>query len=91
MGRPFTTWLIRWAGEVITKHSRGEDGKTAWERRRGEPCTKPIVPIGGKVLYLPLKTADIHSHKGEPKMFEGIWCGVNARTEEVFIGTEREW
>ncbi len=39
--------------------------------------------------HLPLKTADIHAIKGEPKMFEGIWCGVNARTEEVFIGTKK--
>ena len=43
--RPFATWIIRWAGGVLTKYARGQDGKTAWERRRGEKCDKPIVPI----------------------------------------------
>ena len=52
-------------------------------------CTKPIVPIGEKVFYLPLKTANVHTKKGEPKMYEGIWLGTNSRTEEVFIGTRR--
>ena len=36
MNRPFATWLIRWAGEILKKYTRGEDGKTAWERRRKE-------------------------------------------------------
>ena len=48
MSRPFTTWLIRWVGEVLTKYSVGGDGKTPWQRRRGEACDKPIVPIGEK-------------------------------------------
>jgi hypothetical protein len=61
MSRPFTTWLIRWAGEVLTKYSVGSDSKTPWQRRRGEACDKPIVPIGETVLYLPLKTAEIHA------------------------------
>ena len=89
MNRPFATWLVRWAGKILTKYTPGKDGKTPWERRRGEKCNKTIVPIGEKVLYLPLKTASIHTKKGEPKMDEGIWLGVNGRTEEVFIGTER--
>ena len=45
------------------------------------------MPIGEGVL--PLKTASIHGKKGEPKMEEGIWLGLNGRTEEAFIGTER--
>ena len=89
MNGPIATWLIRWAGEILTKYTKGQDGKTAWERRRTEECKKPIVPVGEKVLYLPLKTATIHRKKGEPKMYEGIWFGINGRTEEVFIGTER--
>ena len=89
MTRPFATWLIRWAGEILTKYTKGKDGKTSWERRRKEHCNKTIVPIGEKILYLPLKTASIHGKKGEPKMEEGIWLGINGRTEEVFVGTER--
>ena len=53
MTKPFATWLIRWAGEILTKYTQGKDGKSPWERRRGEKCKKPIVPIGEKVFYLP--------------------------------------
>ena len=89
MNKPFGTWLIRWAGEILTKYTHGKDGKTPWERRRREACKKAVIPIGEKVLYLPLKTASIHHKKGEPKMEEGIWLGVNGRTEETLIGTTK--
>lgn len=89
MTRLFATRFIRRAGEVITKHSCGKDDKTFWQRRRGEACDKPIAPVGGKVLYLPPKTADIHASKSEPKMFEGTWRGTNGRTEEVAVGTKQ--
>lgn len=80
MQGPFATWLIRWAGEVLTKYSKGNDGKTSWQRRRNEPCMKPIALAGEKVPYLPLKTATIHADKGEPKMFDRKWFGIKART-----------
>ena len=67
----------------------GVDGKTAWERRRREKCTNKLAMIGEKVLYLPLKTAKVHQQRLEPNMFEGIWLGINARTEEAFIGTDK--
>ena len=60
MNKPFGSWLIRWAGEVLTKYTKGDDGKTPWERRRGTTCDQPIANIGEKVLYLPLKTATVH-------------------------------
>ena len=28
MNKPFGTWLVRWAGGVLTKYTRGKDGKT---------------------------------------------------------------
>ena len=53
MNKPFATWLIRWAGEILTTHTRGEDGKTAWERRRKETCPKAVVPTGEKCYIYP--------------------------------------
>lgn len=85
----FGTWLIRHSAEILTKFKVGTGGKTAWRRRRGEDCDKPLAICGEKVMYLPLKTATSHADKGEPQMYEGIWLGVNSRTEEVLIGTRR--
>ena len=36
MQKPFATWLVRWAGEILTKYSPGKDGKTAYERCKGK-------------------------------------------------------
>ena len=72
----------------MTKYTVGQDGKTAWERRRGEKCKSKLANIGEKVLYL-LKTAIVHQNKFEPKMFEGIWFRANARTAQTLIDTNR--
>ena len=84
---PIMAWMIRWAGEIISKHSIGDDGKSAYERIRGERCVVPIVPFGEAVIYLPLKTAK-HT-KGEAVRRTGIWLGTIERIEETLIGTER--
>ena len=33
--------------------------------------------------------ADIHTNKGEPTMFEGLWCGIKGRAEAVYVGTKQ--
>ena len=81
---PIMSWLIRWAGELISKYAMGDDGKIAYERIRGERCAVPIVPFGEAVMYLPLRTAK-HS-KGEAAKKIGIWLGTLERTEETLIG-----
>ena len=39
-------WLAQHAGECITRHRRGADGRTAWERRRGRVFKTPGLPFG---------------------------------------------
>ena len=81
------SWMIRWAGELISKYSIGDDGRTAYERIRGEVCAVPVVPFGETVMYLPLKTTK--SNKGEAVRKIGVWLGTIERTEETLIGTTR--
>ena len=84
---PIMSWLIRWAGELISKYSIVDDGKIAYERIRGEPCVVPIVPFGEAVMYLPLRT--IKQNKGEATRQMGVWLGTVERTEETLIGITR--
>ena len=84
---PLVAWLVRWAAELISKYSRGDDGKSPYERLRGEPSKVPLVPFGERVLYLPMKT--VKRPKGEPAKRVGIWLGINERTEETLVGTEK--
>ena len=84
---PVMAWLVRWAAEVLSKYSCGDDGKSPHERLNGEKCTTPLVPFGESVMYLPLKT--VRRDKGDVAKKPGIWLGIIARTQEVLIGTER--
>ena len=80
-------WMARWSAELISKYVVGENGKTSYERFRGEDCVTPLVPFGETVMYLPLKS--VHRNKGMPAKRTGIWFGVRERIEEVLIGTTR--
>ena len=66
INKPSGSWLIRWAGEVLTNYTRGDDGKTAWGRRRGKPCDKPIAKIGQEVIFLPLKLQALMPTREKP-------------------------
>ena len=51
---PIMAWLVRWAAELLSKYSCGDDGKSPHERIHGEKCATPLVPFGESVLYLPM-------------------------------------
>ena len=82
---PIISWMVRWAGERLSQHSPGDDGRTPFERIRGERCVAPVIPFGEHVQYLPLKT--VHKSKGEAARRSGVWLGNNERTEESIVGT----
>ena len=51
----------------------GFDGKSPYERLRGERCKVPMAMFGETVLFLPLKTAKSLREDAQPKMDMGIW------------------
>jgi hypothetical protein len=48
-------WLVRWSGMIRMRFKRGADGKTAWERMKGQKCELEVVAFGEKVWYKKLK------------------------------------
>ena len=83
---PMMAWLVRWATELLTKYSCGDDGRSAHERLHGETCITPLVPFGESVLYLPFKP--MRRDKSDVATRPSIWLGIIARTQETLIGTE---
>ena len=75
--------MVRWAADLISKYSIGYDGKSPYERIRGERSKVPIAMFGE------LKTAKTLREQAQPKMKMGVWLGVIERTEESLIGTEK--
>ena len=45
-------WAIKWAADLITNYQVGEDGRTAFERRRGHVFTVKGAPLAEHILYL---------------------------------------
>ena len=83
---PVTTWLVQHAADCLSKYQVGEDGKTAYERLKGTPFTRPAVEFGEKVHYK--KNSKGHKeNKLDMKWDEGYFCGFSWRTSEAIVGT----
>lgn len=80
-------WLVKWASELLSKYSCGDDGRSPYERLHGEKCVTPLVPFGEAVLYLPMKT--VRRDKGDGAKRPRLWLGIINRTQEVIIGTKQ--
>lgn len=63
-GAPLMRWMVRWAAELLSKYSSGDDGRAPYERIRREICVVPIMPFGEMVMYMPLST--VKRSKGQP-------------------------
>ena len=76
------TWLVEYAGLLLSRHKVRFNGKTAYENRRGKRASMPICQFGEKILYLPLKTVP---HR---KFQYGIFVGIQQKSNEVLVATE---
>lgn len=82
---PIIPWLVQHAADVINKYRVGPDGKTAYERWKGKPCTKEAIESGELVHY---KLAKRHDRgKLEDRWNEGIFLGMQWRTGEYMVST----
>ena len=79
-------WMIRWAAMLPSRYLVGQDGMTAYERRRGRRCRLPLAEFGETVWY---KKTSKHKvgNKMEAKWESGVWLGHTRDSNEVIIGT----
>ena len=80
-------WMIRWGAMLPSRFLVGKDGKTAYARRRGRPCTIPPERFGGKVWYKEFHGKGDKQSKMETDWQEGLWLGHARSSNEVLIGT----
>ena len=81
---PMLARSIENAGTMITRYRVGTDGKTAYQRLKGKAPSNSLVPLGERVLYLPLKRAG-RKNKLAAKFKYGVFVGINSRTSESLI------
>ena len=81
---PLLQWIPMFAGDAISRHRRGPDGKTPYERELQRKWTRPALEFGEKIF---LKEAKELS--GRPKrdwegcMIEARFIGHHARSNAV--------
>ena len=81
------SWMIRWAGMLISRFSVGLDGRTAYERLRGRLCKVPVVPFGEYVIYKEMREGKARKSKIEVEDRDGVFLGHARNSNEVLIGT----
>lgn len=79
-GHSVMAWLVRHTAWLLSVRTRGDDGKTAYERLRGKPFSRRMVGFGEVCLAkLPTKGP---SHDEDGKL-RPRWCRA------VFLGYDR--
>ena len=80
-------YIVQHAGTVITRYRVGSDGMTPYQRLKGKMASEKVLPLGEKVLYMPLRDKRERNNKLEPRFLCGIWSGISARSGEFIIIT----
>ena len=81
-------WMIRWSAMCLSRFQVGQDGRTAYERRRGRKCQLPVVPFGEKVWYHQAREGKERKDKFVSEVKEGIWLGHTRSSNEAVVGTK---
>ena len=81
-------WLVEYAAVLINRFMVGKDGLTPIRRLRGRASTsRPLAEFGEMILY---KIPDLDRSrmlKLEARWNEGVWLGINPRTNMGIVGT----
>ena len=83
---PILCWMINYAGSLLSRFLRGEDGRTGYERSTGKSWRVQLPEFGECVLFQPLK-GERDTKKVEPRFESGIFLGIQEGTAMRWIGT----
>ena len=84
VGHPIMTWIVKHAGELISKYQLNRDGQTAYYKVFGKPCKDVIVEIGEEVHY---RVSEVDTGSLDSRWESGIWLRIRWENMEHHIGT----
>ena len=70
---PIMTWMVKHAGELISKYQLNRDGQTAYFKVYGKPCKDVIAEIGEEVYY---RVSEVDTGSLDSRWESGIWRGT---------------
>ena len=80
---PIMAWLVRHAAMLINIIKVGQDGRTAYERRKGRKFNRPLPEIGECIMYLNPKSIGVD--KLDPRSEQGIFAGLREESGEIYV------
>ena len=82
---PLVPWLVLWSAFVWNRFSVDMNGRTPYERVKGKPFKRELVPFGERVYWLPLTKAQRgqHMNKLENKWRIGHFLGIREGSDEA--------
>ena len=79
------TWMVKHAGELISKYQLNSDGHTAYYKVFGKPCKDAIVEFGEEVHY---RVSEVDTGSLDGRWESGVWLGIRwKKSKEHNIGT----
>ena len=82
------TWMIEYAGWLVTRFGLGRDGKTPYRLLRGRDATSLLCEFGERIQYRPSGQTRARG-KLQAMLSEGIFLGRTHSSGESLIGTSR--
>ena len=79
---PVLSWLVKYSVAMVNRYRRGPDGKTAYELRKESRFARALPYFAEKILFMIPRV--------EPRWEDGIFFGVCDRSDELYVGTERD-
>ena len=82
---PIIHWMVEAAAELHNRFREvTPDGKVPYDLIKGTRQLRPMVDFGECIYFMPAKSSD-PKHKAEAKFLEGVWLGVNPKTDEAIV------
>ena len=82
---PIMQWMVRWAGMLLSRFRKDEEGVTPYERARGKKCKIETLAFGECVFFR--KLSESRGSQMESRWSEGVWLGHARSSNEAWIGT----
>ena len=89
VSHPVRVWAVQYAGQLLSRgQAAADDGKTAYERRKGKPYKRRLPAFGEIVMFLTVAEGK-RRQKFEDRFIPGLFVGLVDRSDEVVVLTSK--
>ena len=86
-GHNVLPWLVMYAAMLLNICSVGEDGRTAYERRRGKKFRREVPEFGESIWYL--KPGTSGKEKLDERWGDGVYLGIIEESSVIYISARK--